>query len=211
MYSMIRFATAVPIILAVTACGSATSPSQQSAALRATYVDSVMRANCAGAGNAVCDITRSALVAMSEGAVPSRIPVQNSAGFTHWWAIVAASYQPVGQQGRVDTTELIVAYPDTTFTSGVIIQVYADSGPGFGGGSTYVGNRYIGGAVVSGSTAVARVTTQCAPVMGISTVPPFPISKCRFAQFAISFSLSLGGFAGTVADQNINGVIAGPL
>jgi hypothetical protein len=211
VYTKIRLASVVLMCVAVAACGSATSPSPQSSALRATYVDSVMRANCVGAGNAACDLTREVMVAMSEGAVPSRIYVQTISGFARWWAIVVASYQPVGQQGRVDTTESIVAYPDTTFTSGVIIHVYADSGPGFGGGSTYVGDRYIGGADVSGSTAVARVTTQCVPVTGISSVPPFPVSKCHYAQFAISFNLAVGGFAGTAVDQTINGVIAGPL
>jgi hypothetical protein len=42
-------------------------------------------------------------------------------------------------------------------------------------------------------------------------VPPFPVSKCHLAQFAISFNLSLGGFGGAAVDQHINGVIAGPL
>ena len=210
MNTKMRLASVVLTTMAVAACGSATSP-RQSSALRATYVDSVMRANCVGAGNAACDLTRAVMGAMSEGAVPSRIRVQTPSGFAHWWAIVVASYQPGGFQGRIDMTEYIVAYPDTTFTSGVFIQVYADSGPDFGAGSTYLGNQDIGGANLSGSTAVARVTTACMVVTGISSVPPFPTSKCHFAEFAISFSLSLGGFAGTAVDQTINGVLAGPL
>ena len=112
-------------------CGSTTSPSGRSGALRATYVDSVMRVNCVGGGNAACDLTRTVMTGMSEGAVPSRIGVQTVSGPARWWAIVVASYRPRAQTGYVDSTESIVLYPDTTFTYGAIINTYADSG-GYG-------------------------------------------------------------------------------
>jgi hypothetical protein len=201
----------VASILAV-GCGSATSPTPHSSILNPVHVDSVQRANCVGAGNAACDLSRAVMEAMSAGAVPSYISVETRGAAAHWWAIVVAAYRPVGQNGRVDTTEDIIALPDTTFTSGVIIHVYTDSGAGFGGGSTYVGNAEIGGAVVSGSTAVLHVSTQCAAVSGpgITTSPPFSLATCHYAEFLISFDFNLGGLSGTAVGQRINGVIAGP-
>ncbi|HZS62277.1 MAG TPA: hypothetical protein VFA43_23615 [Gemmatimonadaceae bacterium] len=210
MYGKTRLASLFALGIGVVACGSSTGPSSRSAALRASYVDSVEHANCAtdSAANAACTLSYLTLNVMWAGAVPTRIEVQTPSGVAHWWAIAALSYQATA--GRVDTNEYIVAYPDTTFTSGVLISVYNDSGPGFGGGSVYLNNTYVGGAVVSGSTQIKQVTSACVAVAGLSFTGTFPIGDCHYAQFAIAFSFDLGGLGATATVQNINGIVVTP-
>jgi hypothetical protein len=207
-----RTLLALLVSAAAAACGSATSPTPHSSMLNPAYVDSVRRANCVGGGNAACELSGVFMWAMSAGAMPSYISVQTrTSAAAHWWAIVAATYRPVGQNGRVDTTEAIVVVPDTTFTSGAIIH-HSPGGPLFGGADVYVDNAEIGGADVNGSSAVARVAEQCTAVTGpgITFVPPFLLSECHEAVFLISFDFNLGGLNGEAVGQRINGIIVGP-